>query len=381
MNRPQMPTAGAGSEQVHTHDPSHHPDDHDHVSGHESGHAHGHGHEGHEHAHPHGGLRGLLHHVFMPHSHDPSDAIDDAMEASTAGVRALKISLVLMLATAVAQVALVIVTNSIALLADTIHNFADALTAVPLWIAFLLGRRVASRRYTFGYGRAEDLAGLFIVFVIALSAIIAGWEAIDRFIHPATVTDPWVLFAAGFIGFAGNEAVASYRIRVGQKIGSAALVADGIHARIDGFTSLAVVLGAIGVLMGLPLADPIIGLLISVSILFLLWGTAKSVGARLMDAIDPHIVEQVRQAVEHTDGVTAVRDVRLRWMGHRLHGSALIEVDTPYLLRAEHIADDAAAHARGKLRNLDDFTVTPVGAAHTDLAPEIAIAGQSGHAR
>ncbi len=340
---------------------------HDHVAGHPDGHEHGQDH-GHGHSHPHDGIKGFLHGLFVPHSHDPADAIDDAMEASAAGVRALKISMLVLLATTVFQVALVIVTNSVALLADTIHNFADALTAVPLWIAFVLGRRVASRRYTYGYGRAEDLAGLFIVFVVALSAVVAGWEAIDRFIHPSTVEAPWVLLAAGFIGFAGNEAVAIYRIRVGQKIGSAALIADGIHARIDGFTSLAVVLGAIGVLIGLPLADPIIGLLISISILFLLWGTVRSVGARLMDAIDPDLVERARRAVEHTEGVAAVRDVRLRWVGHRLHGSAVIEVDTSDFHRADHVADHAAAHARSELRNLDDFTATPVSPTHAAIA-------------
>lgn len=337
---------------------------HDHGHGQPHGHQHSHDHE-YGHAHPHGGIRGFLYGLFVPHSHDAADSIDDAMQASSIGVRTLKVSLTILLITALFQVAIVTVTHSVALLADTIHNFADALTAVPLWIAFIVGRRAANRRYTYGYGRAEDLAGMFIVFVIALSAVLAGWEAIDRFITPRPIDDPWVLIAAGVIGFAGNEAVAIYRIRTGQKIGSAALVADGIHARIDGFTSLAVVIGAIGVLLGFPLADPIIGLLISASILVLLWGTIKSIGARLMDAIDPHLLQEAEHALAHTDGVVAVERVRLRWVGHRLQGSAIITVDTTELDQATHTARDATTHVKQHLRNLDDFTTTPALAHRT----------------
>ncbi|MFZ6993107.1 cation diffusion facilitator family transporter [Curtobacterium sp. RRHDQ66] len=330
-----------------------------------AGHGHDHGEHGeHVYSHPHGGVKGFLYDLFVPHTHDSADSIDDAMEASTAGVRALKISLFILLATTVLQAVIVAFTGSVALLADTIHNFADALTAVPLWIAFVLGRRVANRRYTYGYGRAEDLAGMFIVFVVALSAVVAGWQAIDRFINPRPIENPWLLVAAGLIGFAGNEAVAIYRIRVGQKIGSAALVADGVHARLDGFTSLSVVLGAIGVLVGFPIADPIIGLLISVSIMVLLWGTVKSIGARLMDAIDPALLSKAEHALEHTTGVEAVRDLRLRWVGHRLTGSATVEVTAASLHDAEHILEHAAEHVHEAMGNVDEFTVTPAAHAH-----------------
>jgi len=343
----------------HTH--QHHSHDHDHE--HDHNHDHDHDHD-HGHSHPHGGVKGFLYDLFVPHTHDAADSIDDAMEASTAGVRALKISLFILLGTTVLQAVIVAFTGSIALLADTIHNFADALTAVPLWIAFVLGRRVANKRYTYGYGRAEDLAGMFIVFVVALSAVVAGWQAIDRFIHPRPVENPWLLVAAGVIGFAGNEIVAIYRIRVGQKIGSAALVADGVHARLDGFTSLSVVLGAVGVLLGFPLADPIIGLLIAISILMLLWGTVKSIGARLMDAIDPDLYSRAEHALEHADGVQAVRDLRLRWIGHRLTGSATIEVDTTDLNAASHVAEHASEHLHETIGNVDAFTITPTSHHH-----------------
>ena len=218
-------------------------------------------------------------------------------------------------------------TGSVALLADTIHNFSDALTAVPLWIAFVLGRRAATRRYTYGYGRAEDLAGVFIVAMIALSAVVAGYESIRRLLHPQPVANVGVLIAAGLIGFAGNELVAIYRIRVGRRIGSAALVADGLHARTDGFTSLAVVVGALGVLAGFPLADPIVGLLITVAILFVLKGAARDIYRRLMDAVDPSLVDTAETSLRAVPGVVDVDELRLRWIGHRLRAETGITVD------------------------------------------------------
>ena len=276
---------------AHPHDEHEHEHEHDEHS--DGGHAHDdHAHDGHDHDHgPSGhshptGIKGFFYGLFVPHSHDAADSIDNALEASKEGVRALKISLVILLVTTVLQLAVVVISGSVALLADTIHNFSDALTAVPLWIAFILGRRAATRRYTYGFGRAEDLAGLFIVVVVAASAIVAAWQSIDRLINPQPLHNLWWVLAAGVIGFLGNEIVAVYRIRVGQKIGSAALVADGVHARTDGFTSLAVVVGAIGVMLGFPLADPIVGLVISAAIIVLLWGTVRSIGRRLMDVMN-----------------------------------------------------------------------------------------------
>ena len=131
--------------------------------------------------------------VFRPHSHDAADSVDSALEASSEGVRAVKVSLVGLGVTAVAQLLVVLVTGSVALLADTIHNFSDALTAIPLWVAFVLSRRAANRRYTYGYGRAEDLAGVFIVVMIAVSAVLAGYESIRRLIDPQPVTQPWIV--------------------------------------------------------------------------------------------------------------------------------------------------------------------------------------------
>lgn len=345
----------------HTHDHEH-ADAGDHAHPHAHDHEHGHSHDpdhhdhDHEHAHP-TGIRGLLYGLFVPHSHDASDSIDDALEASSAGVRALKTSLFILLGTTVLQLAIVIISGSVALLADTIHNFADALTAVPLWIAFVLGRRVASRRYTYGYGRAEDLAGLFIVAVVALSAIVAAWESISRLLNPQPLHNLWWVAAAGVVGFAGNELVAIYRIRVGRRIGSAALVADGVHARLDGFTSLAVVVGAVGVMLGMPLADPIVGIIISVAILVLLWGTVRSIGRRLLDAVEPDLVDRARHALEHSPGVLSVSRLQLRWVGHRLQGATTIVVADTLVSTAEgvsHEAEHALGHA---LPNLDDMVI------------------------
>ncbi|RNI18359.1 cation diffusion facilitator family transporter [Flexivirga caeni] len=315
---------------------------------HDHGHSHPHAHEhGHAHEHQSGRwarMRHTLSELTGGHSHDAADQIDEALEADARGRRALWIGLGALAVTAVLQGVVVAFTGSVALLGDTMHNVADAATAIPLLIAFWLAKRPANDRYTYGYGRAEDLAGLFVIAMIALSSALAGWEAIDRLVHPRDVSHLWAVAVAGAIGFAGNEAVARYRIRVGRQIGSAALVADGLHARTDGFTSLAVVLGAAGVAIGLPWADPVIGLLIAVAILGVLRSAVTQVGARLMDAVDPELVGRVRTVIATTPGVSDVRAVRVRWIGHTLHAETDVAVadDLPgpaghdIALRVEH---------------------------------------------
>ena len=313
-------------------------------------HAHADGHD-----HPRG-LRGAIKEItetLAPHSHDAADSVDDVLESSTAGIRAVKLSLLVLGLTAVAQIVVVITSGSVALAADTIHNFSDALTAVPLGIAFALGTKTATRRYTYGLGRAEDLAGLFVVAMIAMSAIIAGYEAILRLTNPEPIEHIGWVAVAGLIGFIGNEWVALYRIRVGRRIGSAALVADGLHARTDGLTSLAVVLAAGGVALGFPLADQIIGLVITVAILAVLRTAVRDVFRRLLDGVDPAMVDAAEQALAAQPGVRAVRSVRMRWIGHRLHADAELDVDpTLNLAQAHRIAHEAEhelTHAVPKL--------------------------------
>jgi cation diffusion facilitator family transporter len=288
-------------------------------------------------------MRGLLHSVFG-HRHGAAGSVDSALEASAQGMRALKVSLLVLLATAGLQVVIVAISGSVALLADTIHNFSDALTAVPLGIAFWVGRRPANDRYTYGYGRAEDLAGIFIVATIALSAGIAGWEAIQRLLHPQEVRNLGWVAAAGVIGFAGNELVALYRIRVGRAIGSAALVADGLHARTDGLTSLAVVLGAAGVWLGWPRADALIGLVITAAILVILRGAARDIYRRLMDSVDPALVAQVRSTLAEAPGVEDVGAVRIRWVGHELHAEAEVVADCELSVAEGHAIGEEALH-------------------------------------
>ncbi len=322
-----------------THEAHHH----DHDSGH-----------GHHHDHGHGTtVGGAMREIFAPHSHDAGDSIDSALESSAAGIRAVKVSLIVLGATALAQIGIVAISGSVALLADTIHNFSDALTAIPLWIAFALGTRAATRRYTYGFGRAEDLAGLFVVAMIALSAVVAGIESVRRLINPVPIEHVGWVAVAGLIGFLGNEWVALYRIRVGRKIGSAALVADGLHARTDGFTSLAVLFGAAGSALGFPLADPLIGLVITVAILAVLRTAIRDIFRRLMDVVDPRFVDTAEAALAAEPGVTSVRSVKMRWIGHRLHADAELDIDPNVSLadahRIAHEAEHTLTHAVPKL--------------------------------
>ena len=321
-----------------------------HGPGGSSSHHHDHGagrdydeHDHHDHDHP-GGLRGFVLSIVRPHSHDAADSVDSALEASSDGIRAVKISLAGLGATAIAQLIVVVISGSVALLADTIHNFSDALTAIPLWIAFVLSRRAANRRYTYGYGRAEDLAGVFIVAMIAGSSILAAYESIRRLLDPQPISHPWIVLLAGLVGFAGNELVAVYRIRVGTKIGSAALVADGLHARTDGFTSLAVVLGALGVLAGFPLADPIVGILITIAILFVLRGAVTDIGRRLMDAVDPTLVDAAEASLRKVPGVREIERLQLRWIGHRMRAETAVSVDPNLSIGQGHEIAVAAHH-------------------------------------
>ncbi len=333
---------------------------------------------GHEHDQEHGdrgGVLGFVRDFFGGHSHDAADQIDGALESSSEGIRALKISLVVLALAACIQAVVVVASNSVALLGDTMHNFADALTAVPLWIAFTLSRRPANDRYTYGYGRAEDLAGIFIVLVITASAVFAGVEAILRLIHPEAVHNLWLVAIAAVTGFAANEIAARVRIRTGRRIGSAALVADGLHARTDGLTSLAVLLGAVGVAAGFPAADPIIGLLITLAIAMVVKNAARSIYHRLMDAVDPGLVAHARHEASHVAGVERVDQLRVRWIGHQMRAEIEITVDPALSLADAHdIANQVEHRLLHEVPRLDHTVVHVSPAAVADSDPHAVLA-------
>jgi cation diffusion facilitator family transporter len=199
---------------------------------------------------------------------------------------------------------------------------------------------------------------VFIVAMIALSSVLAGYESIRRLVNPPPISHVGVVIAAGLIGFGGNELVALYRIRVGRRIGSAALVADGLHARTDGFTSLAVVLGACGVLAGFRLADPVVGLLITVAILFVLRGATTDIYRHLMDAVEPDLVDTAEATLRLVPGVHDIEDLRLRWIGHRLRAETGIVVDSGLgLVEAHDIANEPHHRLLHDVPRLDDVTV------------------------
>lgn len=327
-----------------------------------------------EHGHEHRGAGRRWWAALAPHGHDTADRVDTALRTSALGLRTVGRSFAVLAATALAQLAVVLVTGSVALLGDTVHNVADALTAVPLAAAFLLGRRPASRRYTYGLGRAEDLAGVLVVLVIGASAALAGYQAVLRMLHPEPITHLWAVAAAGLIGFVGNEVVARMRIGTGRRIGSAALVADGVHARTDGFTSLAVVAGALGVALGFGLADPLVGLGIAIMILFVAKDAARDVLRRLMDAVDPAAVALAERTAGSVPGVRATGQPRMRWIGHRLHAELTAAVDPTLTVehahrlahQVEHELLHAVPHLAAVIVHIEPATTAD--AAHAPLA-------------
>ena len=330
------------------------------------------------------GFGGFDQQLSGAHGHGDSDShghthgvIDPSIASTKRGIWAIKWSFTILAITAAIQFAVVLVSGSVALLADMIHNVGDATTAIPLWFAFVLARRKLSKTFTYGLGRAEDLAGILIVLIILFSALVAGYQAISRLLHPEPVQQLGWLAIAGLVGFIGNEVVAVFRIRVGREMNSAALIADGYHARTDGITSLAVVLGAAGVWMGFPLADPIIGLIITAAIFGIVWQSSRAVITRMLDGVDPRVVDELQHAAEHVAGINQVLDTKARWLGHELHADMTIAVDETLSVAQ---ANSIAAKLQGELRQrLPALKVANVRFGRDGDPPSELVALQTGH--
>lgn len=346
---------------THSHHQKNHPDSH---VGNDHHHSHPVRTEHESRRRPWGRLRHRLRHLLVPHRHEMTARTDAALEGSAEGMRTLWCSLAILGATTTIQAVVVAWSGSVALLGDAIHNAADALTALPLALAFTVGRRAANPRYPYGYGRAEDLAGIAVVATIAVSSGLAAFETVNRLLHPHPVTHLAGVAVAAAAGFLGNEWVARYRLRTGRRIGSAALIADGLHARTDGFTSLAVLLGAAGTALGWNAADPLVGLVITAAILLVLRDAAREVYRRLMDSVDPALITRAEEALRTVPGVLAVGQVRMRWIGHTLRAEADIVV-APHLSVVQ--AHTLAVHAEHALIHaLPHLTAATI---HTDHPP------------
>jgi len=304
------------SESQHEHETHTHDHDHDHDEHNDDEHAHGHEH----------------------------GKVDADLYGNRVGLRAVQISTAGMLLVAAIQFAIAWIGGSAGLFADALHNFGDVFTTIALWIAFVISNRAANQRYTYGYYRAEDLAGIFIVLVIIASAIASGVESIQKLTSGNIPTRIYLSMAAALIGVAGNELLAQYKISVGKRINSVSLIADGHHSRIDGLTSLAAFIGLVGVRLGFPKADPIAGIVITIVIFTVVISTLRSVLQRLLDVVDPHVVPSIVATASAVPGVEEVTDVRARWVGHTLHVVMNIEVDAELTLSKAHAIAEEVRH-------------------------------------
>lgn len=219
---------------------------------------------------------------------------------------------------------------------------------------------------TYGYGRLEDIAGIIIIVIILFSAIVALDQSIEKFINPTEIRSTGWVMAAAIIGFLGNEVVAHYRINTGKEIGSVALVADGKHSRIDGLTSLAVFFAALGVMLGYPVVDPIVGAIISIFIFGIVVETTKDVFKRLLDIVDPELIDKIEEVTSSVEKVKSVHDVKARWLGHTIQVDISVAVDENLPVREGHnVAVNVHRKLIHEIPHLENITI------HVDPESEI----------
>lgn len=267
------------------------------------------------------------------HSHA---VLSDFAGSTRAGLRALAIGVAGLAATTVLQVALLLVSGSVALLGDTLHNGVDVAGTAVVWVAFKISSRDRNERYSFGYHRFEDLAGLFVVLLIGASSALVLWESIRALTGEVEIHRPWLVLLAGLVGFAGNEAVAQFKIRTGRKIGSAALIADGQHSRADGLSSMGVVAAAVGLLLGAEWLDAVAGIGIGLLIAWAAYSTGREVLLRLLDHAEPDIRLALEKEAAEVAGIEHVNDLRIRQAGRTVHVVASVCVDATVTLPAAH---------------------------------------------
>jgi cation diffusion facilitator family transporter len=278
------------------------------------------------------------------HGHDHS-SLDRELLTHRRAVRAIRLSVAGLGATALLQFGIVAISGSVGLFADALHNLGDVLGTGSLLVALRLSQRAASDQFPYGWRRAEDLAGLLIVAAIALSAVLAGWDSISALLGGGhEVRNLGLAFAAAVVGIVGNEGVAIYKIRVGRDIGSVALVADGQHARTDGLASAAAAAGIAGAWLGYPIADPLAGLAITLAIVWILFDVGRDVLRRMMDAVEPSLLPRIREVAGAVGGVEDVHDVRARYLGRSLAVQLHADADPDLPLAEAHALAERVRH-------------------------------------
>jgi cation diffusion facilitator family transporter len=265
-------------------------------------------------------------------------------EGTKAGLRAIRLSAAVLAVAAGAQLAVVAIGGSAGLFASALDNLGDVISTVALALAFMAARRAADDRYTFGYQRLEDLAGVVVVAVIWASAGLAAFESFRKLVGEHRPTAIGVGIAVAIVGAIANEVVARYKMRVGRSIGSQPLIADGRHARIDALASVAAFAGLLGVKLGWRGADPIAGLLITVAIVAIAWDASRHVLARVLDAVDPEIVDRIMHVASETEGVAGLGRVQARWAGRSLYVSLTVAVDGNLSVADAHAVGEAVHH-------------------------------------